>query len=289
MNLPDLLKFTRQYFWSQGFDEVEIPYLNSSLPLEPNLYSFSTIWMHSQAKFYLPTSPEMALKKYLAEHQKNCFAISHCFRDLEAEGPDHSKEFLMLEWYEVGKTYLDLMESTKKYLSQFINIKFSNLVLPPNLPDNEPDFNQYFLNEVEPNLPKNEAVFVTGYPAFLSPLAAYESKSDKKPLFFRAQSSEAPADGREHKKKCVSSRVASRFELYINGIEIANACTENRDSEQIKQSFEVENQYRLNHHLPTHPYSEEFTTSCSQISPCAGIGLGLDRLSRILSGTLPTI
>jgi lysyl-tRNA synthetase class 2 len=249
MILSDLLKSTRQYFWSKNFDEVEIPYLNPSLPLEPNIYSFSTIWIHSQAKFYLPTSPEMTLKKHLADTQKNCFAISHCFRDLEAEGPLHSKEFLMLEWYETGKTYLDLIESVKKYILNFIDIKFSTLTLPSSLPDNEPDFNQFFLNNIEPSLPKNEAVFITGYPAFLSPLA----------------------------------KANERFELYINGIEIANGCTENRNSEQIKIAFKTENQNRLDNHLPTHPVSEDFINNCSKIPPSAGVGLGLDRFRSLLS------
>ena len=249
MNLSDLLKSTRQYFWDRNFDEVEIPYLNPSLPLEPNIYPFSTIWTHSQAKFYLPTSPEMALKQHLANHQKDCFAISHSFRDLESEGPSHTKEFVMLEWYEVGKTYLDLMDSVKKYISQFVNLKYSTLTLPPDLPDNEPDFNQYFLNEVEPTLPRQGAIFITGYPTFLSPLAVPKE----------------------------------RFELYINGIEIANACTENRDSEQIRQAFEIENQYRLSNHLPTHPISKDFIDNCAKIPPSAGIGFGLERFLTILS------
>jgi elongation factor P--(R)-beta-lysine ligase len=281
MNLSDLLKSTRQYFWHRHFTEVEIPYLNPSLPLEPNLYSFSTIWMHSQAKYYLPTSPEMALKKYLAGHSQNCFSIGHCFRDLEAEGPWHTKEFLMLEWYEVGKNYLDLMESVKKYLSNFLNLKFEIMHLPDNLPSNEPDFNQYFLNEIETKLPKNKAVFITGYPAFLSPLAAADANSEANKFSARNHVSEAPT--REHEKKCVSNRLADRFELYINGIEIANGCTENRNGEQIKAAFLAENQYRLDHHLPTHPYSQDFIDNCAALPPCAGVGLGIDRLLSLLN------
>jgi lysyl-tRNA synthetase class 2 len=249
MTLSDLLKATRQYFWQQDFDEVEIPYLNSSLPLEPNIYSFETTWQHTQTKFYLPTSPEFALKKHLATAQTNCFAISHCFRDLETEGPYHTKEFLMLEWYEIDKTYLDLIESVKKYISRFINVKFSTLNLPTNLPGNEPDFNQYFLNEVEPSLPKNEAVFITGYPAYLNPLA----------------------------------QAGERFELYINRIEIANGCTENRNGQQIKLSFEKETQHRLDHHLPLHPFSQAFIDNSSKLPLSAGVGLGLDRLLIIIN------
>ena len=256
MEINQLLKSTRQYFWEKDFEEVDIPYLNSALPLEPNIYSFSTIWMHSQAKFYLPTSPEMALKKHLADTKKDCFAISHCFRDLESEGPHHTKEFLMLEWYEIGKTYLDLMNSTEKYINYLYGtvlnrslLKFETLNLPDHLPDNEPDFNQFFLNNIEPTLPRNGGVFITGYPAFLSPLAVPNQ----------------------------------RFELYINGIEIANGCTENRNSEQIKAAFDTENQYRLKNHLPTHPISQDFIENCSRLPPCSGVGLGLDRLLMLLN------
>ncbi|MCX6726589.1 MAG: hypothetical protein NTY75_02090 [Candidatus Shapirobacteria bacterium] len=229
MQLSELLKTTRQYFWSLGFDEVEVPYLNTSLPLEPNLYTFQT------KNFYLPSSPEFVLKNHLAQSKKNCFSIAHCFRDLEAEGPLHTKEFLMLEWYEVGKTYLDLMNSVKKYVSQFIKIDFSEFKLPSGLPGNEPDFNQFFLNKIEPKLPAG-GVFVTGYPAFLSPLAAMSESN-----IFSAHSD--PKVARTAKNSLTSVKTSDRFEFYINNIEIANGCT----------------------------------------PPCAGVGLGIDRLLSVIN------
>lgn len=276
-SIATLLKTTRQYFWNLDFDEVEIPYLNSSLPLEPNLYSFSTIWSHSHEKLYLPTSPEFALKNHLASTKKNCFAIAHCFRDLETGGPHHTKEFLMLEWYEIGKTHLDLMNSVKKYLSQFIrNLKFEIYNLPSDLPNNEPDFNQFFLNEIEPKLP-NGGVFVTDYPAFLSPLAKVSEA-----INFSAHNHNAKSIG-VSTAKIISPSIAERFELYLNGIEIANGCTENRDPVSIKNAFEQEKNYRLKNHLPLHPYSEKFISDCSKIPPCSGVGLGLNRLLYLIN------
>jgi len=283
MTPADLLKSTRQYFWNLHFDEVEIEYLNSSLPLEPNIYSFKTEWTHTQETYYLPTSPEMGLKKHLATTQDNCFSIAHCFRDLEAEGPTHTKEFLMLEWYEVGKTYLDLIESTKNYISQFYKTNYSTLHLPPDLPDNEPDFNQFFLNEIEPTLPKDGAVFITGYPAFLSPLAAIEERNEAM-SFSKHSHPRCTTEGCEHRKKILPSMsVSQRFELYINGIEIANGCTENRDPSAVKLAFENENEFRQKHHLPSHPYSLEFLNYLSSLPPAAGIGLGIDRLVMLIS------
>jgi len=271
MLLPDLLKTTRQFFWQQNFTEVEVNYLNSSLPLEQNLYTFKV------NDWYLPASPEFKLKEFLATNPQNCFSIAHCFRNLEATSPYHSPEFLMLEYYLVNQNLDQLIDFTKKYISFFLNLKFEIYTLPTELPDNEPDFNQYFLNEIEPKLPKDKAIFVTGYPAFLSPLAkVYDDANnfqDRKPR----------RNEPEDRQNWFASQKAKRFELYINGIEIANGCEENRDPVSIKKSFESEQKYRQQNNLPTHPYSQEFINYCAQIPPSSGIGLGLNRLLSIIN------
>ena len=250
MTQSDFLKTIRQYFWSKNFTEVEIPYLNKSLPLESNIYSFKTNWQHKNQDFFLPTSPEFALKKFIAENKQDCFAISHCFRDLEDSNDTHTPEFLMLEWYEINKNLSDLINSTKNFIKLFLpNIEFSELKVKNLNFDNEPDFNQYFLNEIEPNLPKNKAVFVYGYPSFLSPFALPNK----------------------------------RFELYINGVEIANGCEENTDSKSIELAFQKEQKYRLENNLPTHPISQEFIDNSSKLPQCSGIGLGIDRLLQIIN------
>lgn len=279
MTQSELLKSIRKYFWKRNFTEIEIPYLNSSLPLEPNIYSFKTNWEHKKQAFYLPTSPEMALKNHLAKNRKNCFAISHCFRDLEAKNKLHTPEFIMLEWYLPDKNLNDLIKFTKNFVHHFLKIDFVEFKLPKNLPQNEADFNQYFLNEIETKLPRNKGVFVTGYPTFLSPLASANGEINK--FSARNHANEVPA--REHGKFCLSSqKISDRFELYINGIEIANGCVENTDSQSIKSSFEAEKKYRLTHKLPLHPASTSFIDSCSHLSLCSGVGLGLNRFLNLL-------
>lgn len=266
MTQSEFLKSIRQYFWGLGFTEIEISYLNSSLPLEPNLYSFKTTWTHQDHDYFLPTSPEFALKKYLAEKHQNCFSISHCFRDLEDQGPHHTPEFLMLEWYEVNKNLNDLISSTKNFIKKYLNIEFTNFVLPQNLPDDEPDFNQFFLNKIEPKLPKNKAVFVTGYPSFLSPLAK-KNEVNK----FSAEKFDLQSD------------VSERFELYIDAIEIANGCTENTDRDSILKAFEKEKTYRQQNTLPLHPVDTSFAGDSAKLGQISGIGLGIDRLLKIIN------
>jgi len=283
MTQSKFLKSIRQYFWNLNFTEIEIPYLNSSLPLEPNLYSFKTTWTHCRQNYYLPTSPEFALKKYLAENKHNCFSISHCFRDLENKGPDHTPEFLMLEWYEVNKDFKKLMLSTKKFINNFLKIDFIDFVLPQNLPDKESDFNQFFLNEIESKLPKDKAVFITGYPAFLSPLtkASFDGTNEAN----GAQRAEAISrkESSTGNSFVNQNMVADRFELYINGIEIANGCTENTDSKSILISFNQEKDYRIKNNLPLHPIDTSFATNSAKLNLVSGIGLGIDRFLKIIN------
>lgn len=268
-----LLKITRQYFWGKKFIDVDPPVLLPSLPLEPNIYSFSTIWQNNKKNLYLATSPEPTLKQVLASQKQNCFAISKSFRDLEASGSLHQPEFTMLEWYEIGHDYTDLMTSVQNYISHCFNKINDNrtLKLPTSLwpripltklfadqgfslPQNEPELNQIFLNHTEPQLPTTP-LFIIDYPAFMSPLAK-------------------PKDN-----------LAERFELYINKIEIANGCSENTNPKLIAKNFAAETKFRLQNNLPIHPTNPDFATNSANLpTPIGGVGLGFDRLAMLLSG-----
>lgn len=269
-----LLKITREYFWGKGFIEVDPPVLLPSLPIEPNIYSFFTVWQHNKQKLYLATSPESTLKQVLATQKKNCFALAKSFRDLEASGPLHQPEFTMLEWYEISHDYTDLIVSTQNYIthcfSRLSDNRTINIPKTPwpqipltklftdkgfSLPQNEPDLNQLFLNHIEPKLPKTP-IFITDYPAFMSPLA--------KP----------------------KNNLAERFELYINGMEIANGCSENTDPKLIEKNFATETKFRRQHRLPIHPTNPSFAINSGNLPPhSGGIGLGFDRLCMLLSGS----
>ena len=283
MNINHLLKIVRQYFWSKKFTEVEIPYLNPSLPLEPNIYSLKTTWQHKNIDYFLPTSPEFALKNFITKNKRDCFAISHCFRDLENSNSTHTPEFLMLEWYEINKNLNDLQISVQNFVNHFLpKLKFKNIKIKETNFDNEPNFNQYFLNKIEPNLLHDCGIFITGYPAFLSPLA--KPKFDEINNFSERSECEASKpEGSEYRKNLFMNRISNRFELYINGIEIANGCEENRDSNSITKSFLQEQEYRLKNQLPLHPISPNFAKMCSGIPPCSGIGVGIKRLLRIIN------
>jgi elongation factor P--beta-lysine ligase len=85
-------------------------------------------------------------------------------------------------------------------------------------------------------------------------------------------------------KNSKNPKLSQRFELYLNCIEIANGCTENRDSVDISNSFLKEKQLRLSQNLPLPTIDPYFAKISAQIPPSSGCGLGLDRLLLLLSG-----
>ena len=269
---------TRQFFRKQNFREVDTPVLLPSLPLEQNLYSFKTTWEQRHEDYYMSISPESTLKKLLAAGFGNCFALSKCFRNLENTGDTHYFEFTMLEYYELAKDYKDIASKTHKLINyicerigkkevkrvnfrladlfrDFAAINLDEYLADPNF--SEPDFNQTFLNKIEPQLPIDKLVIIFDYPTRLSPLAL--------PI--------------------KDTPYSQRFEVYLRGVEIGNGNTESTMAPDILSAFYLEQKYRLDHQLPTHPIDTDFVNACRQLPACAGIGLGIDRIAMIMAGT----
>ena len=307
----------RNFFIDKNFHEIDTPTLLPQLPIEPNLYPLKTTWTQKNKIFYLPTSPESSLKKLIAKGVGDCFTISKVFRDLEDIGPTHNLEFSMLEWYEMNKNYKDIAKTTQKlildvyhkilkkqdkkitniltYQGQTIDFTppwhsftlqqlfkdYANIDLSKNLTAKniiataklkgyntdgvttwEPLYTQIFINEIESKLPQDKPVIIYNYPTQLSPLARRSLDEGGHYTGF-----------------------SQRFEFYIGGMEIGNAYTELTDSKIIKQNFETETKFRQEYTLPVHPYDQDFVDACAKIPPCAGIGLGVDRLAMLFADT----
>ncbi len=292
--IEQVLKAIREFFYRKNFHEVVVPILHTSLPLEPNIYAFQI------GKYFLPTSPEATLKKAIAKGIGNCFAIGSTFRNLEGSGKLHKPEFLMLEWYREDADYRKIMEECRDlilFLNQLrkggpckANLagewrklsmvdlfkKYAKLELEEIIDDKkiitiaqkkryrvrdaswEQIFNQIFLNEIEPHLPQ-EPFFLIDYPAKISPLCQ-------------------PQKARPFE--------AERFELYMDGIEIANGNTENTDAEGILRSMKKEEKYRKRMGILSPPIDMEFIEALRKMKgrSYAGIGLGVERLAMVLEG-----
>lgn len=305
------MRAIREFFFSRKFHEVIPPVFTDTIPLEPNIYPFTSDW-HPGGKTktqFLATSPERSLKLALAQGIGNCFAIGHTFRDLEGSGPIHSPEFLMLEWYREDAVYTDIMRDVQELIRYITNFVGAGILPPkridPSLQQKkswhilslvdlfqtyvnlslehiiEGDvlydiakkkgytttdttwsllFDQIFLNEIEPHLPKTP-FFLTDFPSRISPLC--KPRSDKPFL-------------------------AERFELYIQGMELGNGNTENTDVAYVREMFRQERAERKRRNLPCPPEDKEFLSALEymQKKSYAGIGVGVDRVCILLSHTL---
>jgi lysyl-tRNA synthetase class 2 len=118
-------------------------------------------------------------------------------------------------------------------------------------------FDEVISDEIEPRLGFETPVFLIEYPAELAALA---------------------------RKKPDNHRVAERFELYIAGLEIANAFSELTDVEEQRARFAREEEQRRSNGHPSYPSPEKFLAELVHMPPAAGIALGVDRLVMLLTG-----
>jgi elongation factor P--beta-lysine ligase len=301
----------RNFFIDKDFHEVDTPTLLSKIPIEPNLYPLKTKWVQKDLTFYLPTSPESALKRVIAQGIGNCFTIAKVFRDLEDIGPTHNLEFSMLEWYEMNKNYKDITKTTKKLILYSLHLIQKKLKLPQtdlivyqdkkiNLNDNwyqftlKELFQKYAHMDLSKNLTTHQIITtakskgynidgITTWEPLYTQIFINEIESklpqDKPVVIFDYPTQISPLC-----QKCPNSLgFSQRFEFYIGGMEIGNAYTELTDSKTLKDNFDTETKFRKENNLPIHPYDKQFIKSCSQLPLCAGIGLGVDRLAMLFA------
>lgn len=308
-----IIQLTREFFWSQGFVETDTPIAVKLASQEPYLNPLP-VTIHDpnskSEKFYLRTSPEYSLKKLLAAGYEKIFEIGKCFRDFESFGGNHNTEFTMLEWYRAPGTYQEIMDDTEN-LFKFIGEKLGNTkliykdktidivgawdrlsmkqvwqeYLGINLDDYleikqlaelarskgyavaeidayEDIFYKIFLNEIESKLGNEKPVFVYDFPAQMTSLS----------------------------RLCAhDSRYAERFELYIGGLEIANAFGELTDAAEQKKKLEEDRAKRKQLGKEIWPVDPDFINALAALPAGAlaevgGIALGVDRMVVLFTG-----
>lgn len=296
----------RDFFLERDFLEVETPVLVPAAGQEPHLRPFRTT-VHTGAgprEAYLITSPEYAHKRLLTAGHERIFEMTRAFRNGPEEGRDaHWYEFAMLEWYRAYASYDEIMEDVENlvaFTAHAIDSPVRDRLKPPfrRLPirdvfrecagvdlepflsndreefaaqeaangkfglaaDDPPDarFFKILVGGVEPELRGMGAVFLVDYPA--SQAALSKIKPDD------------PA-------------VCERFELYADGMELANGFTELNDPVEQRRRFEEEARSRAT--LGTRPVAidDAFLEALELgMPPAGGAALGLDRLMALLHG-----
>jgi lysyl-tRNA synthetase class 2 len=273
-----LLQNIRTFFIQRGYLEVDTPCLIPAPAPEAHIDAIAA------GSFYLQTSPELCMKRLLAAGYPKLFQICHCWRDKE-RGSRHLPEFTMLEWYRSGADYYDLITETVELLTESAAAYCCQGYLARNgyriLMNGECErmtvrdaFRLYTQTSMEKALENDE--FDRLMTECIEPCLGL-----KKPTVIYDYPAQRAALARI---KADDPTVAERFELYINGIELANAFSELNDEKVQRQRFIAEQQQRRERNAPLSPMPEPFLAEIGSMPPSAGIALGVDRLVMLLTG-----
>jgi len=267
-----ILQQIRRFFIDRGYLEVETPHRIPAPAPESYIDAIAS------GTWFLHTSPELCMKRMLAAGYEKIFQLCRCWREGE-RGSQHMPEFTLLEWYRAGCDYLGLMEECEDlilavasgiglgqkiiYRDQEIDLTrpwerisvkeafraYSQFFMAEALERSL--FDEIMIQDIEPRLGIGKPTLIYDYPAQRRAMARLK-KGDQ--------------------------TIAERFELYIGGLELANAFSELIDAEEQRKHFLQEN---INRHAlgkPSYPMPERFLEGLVSIPPSAGIALGVDRL-----------
>ncbi|KEQ11741.1 EF-P lysine aminoacylase EpmA [Endozoicomonas numazuensis] len=292
-----LLGRVRQYFDEQNVMEVETPMLSANATVDLYIDSFETHFLPigggKEQPCYLHTSPEFPMKRLLAAGSGDIYSLGRVFRNGEAGGR-HNPEFTMLEYYRLGMDQHQLMDDMTALLSSVIGFQEVGRVSygevfqeklrlnPHAASDDELSalvkkhideglvglerndcLDLLFSNMIEPELGISEAgelkgVYVYDYPASMAALARLHTNDQ-------------------------GEQVAARFELFINGVELANGYHELTNAEEQQTRFKAEQFKRKEQGRPVYPYDHYLVEGLRSGMPdCAGVAMGVDRLLMLM-------
>jgi lysyl-tRNA synthetase class 2 len=300
----------RAWFGEQGFVEVEPASLVVSPGLEPHLHpvavTVADATLAPRAR-YLHTSPEFAMKKLLAAGEERIFSFARVFRDREG-GPRHSVEFTLLEWYRAGAPYERLMDDcaailriaaeatgtdTFRHAGQEAPVGATRLrttvaiecarhgvdllsTLPGGVPDRAALARQATAAGLSVGADDTWSdIFSRVMTALVEPaLGPLPTILDAYPAPEAALACRQPND----------PRLAERFELFVCGMELANAFGELIDPEEQRARFEADMDLREARYGNRLPIDEDLLAALAQMPPAAGCALGFDRLMMLTTG-----
>jgi elongation factor P--(R)-beta-lysine ligase len=298
-----ILEGIRAYFRGHGFLEVDTPVASRYPNIDPNVFPVHIADASgTTARFYLHTSPELAMKKLLAAGSGDIFYLGKVFRDREGS-PLHSPEFTMLEWYRAGaaEAVMQDVENLVRSLAGEVRGARSVVRGGKEIPLDRPWERRELAALFEELLacPMTDAVRLRDR---LSRRGLRPGPSDGwEDLFFRAYVDviEPHAEslgacflggfpealGAMARRRESDPRIAERFEGYLGGVEIVNGYEELTDAhEQEARLVALAERHRRStgEWLPPDP---EFLDAVRHGLPrCAGAALGVDRLVMLLLG-----
>jgi len=314
----DIIRQARSFFDNKNYLELDTPLLCGDLIPESCLEVFQTERLFPRGSrkenrpLWLIPSPEIWMKKIIARHNVNVYQICKCFRNGESCGALHNSEFTMLEYYTMNADYMDSLALTEELFSRLIENSFR---LTDNMEANDGasvknlrNFKSFeritvadafakwagfdlfktaeegssamdlqarklglapmsgmtvhqlydliFIHAVEPQLKTEKPAALIDYPAFVPCLA----------------------------KRSPNGQTVERWELYYNGIELANCYSEENNPQAVKDFFTSEEAEKNRTAAVKHNVDHDYWKMFENFPRCSGVAIGLDRLIMALTG-----
>jgi lysyl-tRNA synthetase class 2 len=279
-----ILAEIRQFFAEKKVWEVETPLLSHATVTDPHVLSIPATFKSFQKEqaVFLQTSPEYAMKRLLAAGSGSIYQITKSFRQGDL-GVLHNPEFTMLEWYRVGFDHHALMNEMDELLQRILKTQPAekatcealyqryiglsphtatdteladyakkNLQFTGELVERNAWLDLLFTHCIEPNIGLERPLFLYDFPVSQAALAKIRPENPP---------------------------VASRFEVYFKGVELANGFHELQNPSEQRKRFEKDLITRQQLKINSVPIDENFLAALQNGLPdCAGVALGMDRL-----------
>ena len=281
------LKSIRSFFDTKGYTEVSTPSLVEVGAFESTIDTLKVTYSSGFAELH--SSPEIEMKKILADFSQPIYQVCKCFRD-DPKTPIHAVEFTMLEFYRPNclssQLENEMVELISSLSANSINIKKQSVYAlikqmtgidlelfldsesfsaevkrKTNIHLSHDDswsdiFFKIMLDIVEPSLDKDTLYLINDFPSRVSPLS----------------------------KPIANSSKAERFEIYWKGMEICNGCSELTDESTLKNRYLQESQERKKAGKSPHPMPNDLFNSSKRIQGASGVAVGLERLFLAIQG-----
>jgi lysyl-tRNA synthetase class 2 len=299
----EIIRRIREFFARRGYLELDTPALAPALIPETCLEVFKTDLLSPGGEsrpLYLAPSPEVYVKKLIAAHKVNVFQLSKCYRNVESRGSVHNPEFTMLEYYTMNASYREsaaiteelfrFLQAPENLSPPFIRLSMDEaferaagfalrdaqdketlarharrlkVAESPDHPFDEWPWDDLYelllVHAVEPALPREKPVLLTDYPAQVPCLA--KDVPGSPPLW------------------------KERWELYGDGVELANCYSEETDPLRVKDYFEREGALKDKSARVPHAVDPDYWKIFADFPECSGVALGVDRLIALLTGS----
>jgi len=305
-----LIKAIRAHFDDQGFWEVETPILQVSPVMDTHILALKTdlkgVDKQYDKTLYLHTSPEFAMKKLMVAGIPDLYQICHVFRNAD-HSRLHSREFTMIEWYRAGAGYRKIMQDCTDLLRGCAEAVETKVYTHR---DKSCDpFKDWQIISVAEAFAHYAGIDLAkwledndGFRAAIGAKGMHTAKDDRwDDLFFRVMGEKIePHLGMTvpcilydypvsmaslSRPKPEDPRFAERFELYVCGIEVANAFGELTDPIIQRDRFREELAFKEQIYGERYPVDEDFIAALEYGLPeSSGIALGIDRLAMLAAG-----